>query len=402
MHTPVYLQQPALVSAIGRGTNEHLTALFANNTPTFLSPNDTLIAGKTRYFGHVAGSLRAFSPDLPHTHRSRNNQLLWDALAQIEDQVQAACTQYGKHRVAVVIGTSTTGADENIPLFQNATQTGDWGAVPFLQAQQAMSAPADFVRTVYDLDNVAYSISTACTSGARALMSAARLLHLGVCDAVICGGVDTLSPLTVHGFHSLEVLSHTIARPFSAHRDGINIGEAAAVFVMTREPNAGSVALLGYGASADAHHMSSPHPEGAGAILALQAALSHAKVSAADIGWINLHGTGTTLNDSMESHAVHHIFGDATPCTSTKPLTGHTLGAAGALEAAIVWLITQRDHNPNGRLPAHWFDGVYDDTLPRITLTHTNSHWQTGRRIAISSSFAFGGNNSVLVMGEVA
>lgn len=401
--SPIFLSAPAMLSAIGSGIDTHAMALFSPpSSANFLSANSDWIHGKTRYFGAVTTPLRTFPDDLPESHRSRNNQLLWHALAQIEPHIQAAITRYGVERVAVIIGTSTSGVDENIDLFQSVAHGEAWGGRTFKHQQQVLSAPADFVRHVYGLKNVAYSVSTACTSGARALMSAARLLRLGVCDAVICGGVDMLSSLTINGFHALDVLSDGLAQPFSKNRNGINIGEAAAMFVAERgNADAEGIALLGYGASSDAHHMSSPRPDGFGAANAFQAALNHAKLSADSIGWINLHGTGTQLNDSMESLAVAQIFGTQTPATSTKPLTGHTLGAAGALEAAIAWLVASRAYNPQGKLPAQCWDGVRDEALAPIALTDEHSTWQPEkRRIAASASFAFGGNNSVLIIGE--
>ena len=168
-------------------------------------------------------------PDsIPEAHRSRNNQLIQHALSQIDGLIQTAIARYGKERIAVVTGTSTSGADENIPLFQHVVQGGEWTDVPFKQLQHTMASPSEFIAQVYGLDGLRYTVSTACTSGARALISAARLLRAGLCDAVICGGADTLSPLTINGFSSLEVLSDGIAKPFSANRNGINIGEAAA------------------------------------------------------------------------------------------------------------------------------------------------------------------------------
>lgn len=398
----IQLGQPGMLSAIGSGVAAHLDALLYGRERIFLSPNSQWVQGKTRYFGAVNTRLRDFSDDLPEAHRSRNNQLLWHALAEIEPQIQAAIERFGSGRVAVVMGTSTSGVDENLPLFQSVAQDGSWYQYRFKHQQQVLSAPADFVRHVYGLGNAAYGISTACTSGARALMSAARLLRLGVCDAVICGGVDMLSSLTINGFHALEVLSDGIANPFSRHRNGINIGEAAAVFVAQRgEPDSGGIALLGFGASSDAHHMSSPRPDGLGAVQAFENALKNARLSPQEIGWINLHGTGTVLNDSMESRAVAQVFGSHTPCTSTKPFTGHTLGAAGALEAAIVWASISRTHNISGSLPPQRWDGEADSRLPAIALTDEHSRWQTPRRIAASASFAFGGNNSVLILGEI-
>ncbi|MCF7521114.1 beta-ketoacyl-ACP synthase [Neisseria sp. ZJ106] len=398
---PIYLQQPAMISAAGCGMEAHIRALLNPPAQTLLQTNDTWVQGKNFAFGAVRETLRPFAEHTAAAHRSRNNQLLWHALEQIEPQIMQAKQVYGAERIAVIIGTSVSGADENIPLFRQLAY-GETPTVAFNQQAQLHSDPADFIRQVYGLSGLAYGVSTACTSGARALISAARLLNAGVCDAVICGGVDTLSPLTINGFHALEVLSDGLANPFSANRNGINIGEAAAVFVATRDKQPDSLPLLGYGASSDAYHMSSPHPDGVGAIAAFKQSLQHAALNPDQIAWINAHGTGTRHNDRMESRAVAEVFGMQTAVTSTKPLTGHTLGAAGALEAAFLWAVVSRKWNEGGILPPQLWDGVRDEELPEIMLSDTGSCWPAGRRIGASSSFAFGGNNAVLIIGEEA
>lgn len=407
MMQPLFLTQPAIISSMGEGIDRHLAVLLKGETSP-LTPSDTPfsahnIAGKARVFGEVTCELRPFPDHLAPAHRSRNNQLLWHCLAQLEPQIQQAIAQFGRQRIAVIMGTSTTGVDENINVFKQGASTQDWSVEPFNQQQQYFSAPADFIANVYGLNGITYGISTACTSGARALISAGRLLNSGLCDAVICGGVDTLSPLTISGFNSLSVLSDTRSNPFSANRNGINIGEGAGVFIMSKTPlDDHHIALLGYGSSSDAYHMSSPHPEGEGAISAFQNALHCAQLPANAIGWINLHGTGTVHNDQMESLAVAHVFGTDTPCTTTKPYTGHTLGAAGAVEAAILWGTISKTHNPHGKLPPQLWDKQADSSLPKIAITDEQSHWQLPHRIGASSSFAFGGNNAVLILGEVA
>ncbi|MDO1509364.1 MULTISPECIES: beta-ketoacyl-ACP synthase [unclassified Neisseria] len=401
MKTNVYLTTPAIVSALGSGLQHHIDALLNPADESPLTFSDQWVKNKNRAFGVVHETLRPFPESLPDVHRGRDNQLLWHALGQIENDIYAAIERFGAERIAVVMGTSTSGVDENLTMFQRVAEGGEWGEIPFNQEQQTLSAPADLVAEVYGLKNLCYVVSTACTSGARALISAARLLRAGLCDAVVCGGVDTLSPLTINGFASLEVLSDGLANPFSANRNGINIGEAAAVFIMTREADFGeSLPLLGYGASSDAHHMSSPRPDGLGAVQAFQTALNHARMPSENVGWINLHGTGTLHNDSMESLAVHQVFGSRTSCTSTKPQTGHTLGAAGAVEAAFLWGIVSRRCNPEGKLPPQLWDGVHDTGLPAIGLTDQNSRWPHEKRIGASSSFAFGGSNAVIVIGE--
>ncbi|QIW16734.1 beta-ketoacyl-[acyl-carrier-protein] synthase II [Pasteurellaceae bacterium RH1A] len=404
--TQLYLSQPALVSSLGEGIEQHIQHLIRAQTSPLSQSNQVFamhdLQGKAGFFGEFKGELRAFPADLPEQYHSRNNQLLWHSLAQIEPIIEQAIQRFGRERIAVVMGSSTTGGDENIPVFKSGAYENDWGRKAFNQAQQYFSAPADFIAHQYGLRGLTYGISTACTSGAKALMSAARLLKAGLCDAVICGGVDSLSPLTVSGFGSLSVMSDERTNPLSKNRKGINIGEGAAVFVLSRENFAESaIALLGYGASSDAYHMSSPHPEGEGAMSAFSNALNSAKLSPEQIGWINLHGTGTIHNDQMESLAVANIFGKTTPCTTTKPYTGHTLGAAGAIEAAILWGVINRQINPQGKLPAQLWDGEADQNLAPIQITDKQSQWQAGKRIAASSSFAFGGNNTVLILGEV-
>lgn len=421
---PLYLSCPGVVSALGSGMASTVTALLTGG-PSPLIQSDSWIVGRSIPVGAVQEALRPFDSDLDVQYRSRTNQLLWHAMADVEPVLMATRQRFGAARVGVVLGTSTTGVDENLAAFRHVAQGGSWSDSGFQQTQMELSSPVDFVQAQYRLSGMGYVISTACTSGARALASAARLLRQGLCDAVLCGGVDCLSRLTINGFGALGLLSDTLARPFSAQRQGINIGEAAAVFVMTREPwpvrEAGAgehITLLGYGASSDAWHMSSPHPKGTGAVAAMTAALRAAGLSADALGWLNLHGTGTQQNDAVEAMAVVQALGEHVSASSTKSYTGHTLGAAGALEAAIVWGVVSRRLNPEGLLPAqplpeHDTVGAHSETavpaagldlsgLAPLRLTSAGDHWPVaeGRRIAMSTSFAFGGNNIALLIGE--
>ncbi|QGM79977.1 beta-ketoacyl-ACP synthase [Otariodibacter oris] len=400
----LFLTPPAIISSLGEGIKTHIDKLLEGKSKTLHFSDrvfsSSQISGKEGTFGEVNIDFRPFPQNLNPLHHSRNNQLLWHALEQIETYIKQCIDHFGASRIAVVIGTSTTGVDENITVFKNVAAHHD-AKEEFNQQQQYFSAPADFIAEVYQLKGLTYGISTACTSGSKALISAARLLKNNLCDAVICGGVDTLSPLTVSGFGSLSVLSEQQTNPLSINRNGINIGEGAATFVMTKEPlDDQSIQFLGYGSSSDAYHMSSPHPEGEGAISAFQNALHSANVHPDQIGWINLHGTGTVHNDQMEAIAVAKVFGDQTACTTTKPYTGHTLGAAGAIEAAILWGIISRRYNPEGKLPAQLWDKKIDPELPALSITDSTSMWKQSKRIGASSSFAFGGNNTVLILGE--
>ncbi|MCK4675631.1 MAG: beta-ketoacyl-[acyl-carrier-protein] synthase II, partial [Gammaproteobacteria bacterium] len=262
---------------------------------------------------------------------------------------------------------------------------------------QEMGATAQFVARVLGLQGPAYGISTACSSGAKALAAARRLIRAGICDAVIAGGVDTLCQLTVHGFSSLEAVSDSRCNPFSKNRNGINIGEGAALFLLTAQ--ADGVELTGVGEGADAHHISAPDPSGAGAIRCMTEALKDAAVAAAEVGYVNLHGTATTLNDQMESLAMFEVFGSDTWCSSTKPFIGHTLGAAGAVEAGICWLALES--GSDSLLPVHIWDGIVDPDLPSLKLVASDSVLEVPLRYALSNSFAFGGNNISLLLGRI-
>lgn len=393
-----YLSPPATVSALGLTFADTMQALF-DTTVSPLVPETQWVAGKTIYTGRPAVAPPPLPAGTPAHFNTHNNRLLWQAATQLQEPIERARTQYGGQRIGVIIGTTTTGVDDNYPAFLAFAHDGHWDKDLYRHERQLLSAPANFLAHHFGLGGPVYSISTACTSGARAIITAHRLLASGLCDAVVCGGVDSLAHLTINGFDSLQALSAGVANPFSINREGINIGEAAALFVMTRQA-ADGLPLLGYGNSADAWHMSSPDPKATGAILAIRQALAQAGCAADDIGWVNLHGTATELNDSMESLAMATCFPEGVPCTSTKPLTGHTLGAAGALEAALLWGVIHPDYNRGGQLPAQYWDGQADPALPAIALTDSQSIWQKQPRIGMSLSFAFGGNNAVLILGE--
>jgi len=381
-----------LVCALGQGQDEVRAGLFAEDAPRGVAPVVDLLPGRTLHLGAVRTPL----PDtavLPLHRRSRNNALLLAALAQIRPQVDAAIAQHGRARIGVVLGTSTSGVGESeLALAAMARE----GSLPesFDPRQQEIGSPALMLAEWLNLGGPAYVISTACSSSAKAMASAARLLAAGTCDAVLCGGADSLCAFTVAGFAALESVAEQRCNPMSEARCGINIGEAAALFLMTRE--GGPVRLAGWGESSDAHHISAPDPEGSGALAAMREALQRAGLRPADIDYLNLHGTATPQNDAMESRAVAELFGTALLCSSTKPLTGHTLGAAGALEAGIAWLSLV--DNPEGRLPAHWFDGRRDAALPAIVLVAPGQRLGRPLRAVLSNSFAFGGSNAALVL----
>ena len=350
------------------------------------------------WIGIVPASDRVRLPHELGLYDCRNNRLALLGLGQdgFEDAVHRCVARVGAGRVGVFIGTSTSGILETELAYRRLDPAS--GALPatFRYAgTHNMFSVAAFVRTVLGLEGPAAVVSTACSSSAKVFGAAQRLIDLGLIDAAVVGGVDSLCLTTLYGFHSLQLTAPTPCRPFSADRDGISIGEAAAFALLERPVERDDdthVTLLGVGESNDGYHLSSPHPEGLGAKLALAGALSAARLKPDAIGYINLHGTGTPSNDSAESAAVASVVGRAVPSSSTKGATGHALGAAGALEAVVTALALQR-----GLIPAGANTLVADPELPVNYVTQSVS---APLAFALSNSFGFGGSNCCLAFGR--
>lgn len=329
---------------------------------------------------------------------TRNEGLMRLVLKQISFEVEGAKKRFGANRVAVILGTSTSGIAEGEAAFATRLSTDAW-PVGFHYRQQEVGSLAEGAAEYLELTGPSYTIATACSSSAKVFASARRLIAAGVCDAAIVGGADTLCATTMNGFASLDAMSRGLCQPFSRNRDGINIGEGAAAFLMT--PEAAEVALFGLGESSDAYHLNAPDPSGAGAAAAMKAALVDAKLTVDDIAYVNLHGTGTQLNDAMEAAAVHDVFGSAISCSSTKGMTGHMLGAAGACEAAFLYLALHPGYG-RGRLPPHLWDGDPDPAISTLNFVQKGHHIDPrDQSMMLSNSFAFGGSNMSLILGRV-
>jgi len=389
----IFLQAQSCVCALGDTPAAIRAGLWAD-APSGVAPTDAHTPGRVLNLGCVTTPLPSLA-GLPYVHRSRNNALLLAALAPLRERVQAAIDRFGPARVAVVLGVSTAGLDEGVAAIRQVHSGFGWPA-HYDYALQEMGNAAQCVARELGVAGPAYVISTACSSGAKALATGARLLCSGQVDAVVAGGGDALSGFTIAGFSALDAVSAERCNPLSANRRGINIGEGAALFLMGRD--AGPVRLAGWGESADAHHMSAPEPSGRGAAEAMQRALARAGVDASDVDYVNLHGTGTEQNDAMESLAVERVLGREVPVSSTKPLTGHALAAAGAIEAAFAWHALV--DNPTGRLPVHWWDGAADPALPALRPVAPGFALGRPVRHVLSNSFAFGGSNASLLFAQ--
>jgi 3-oxoacyl-[acyl-carrier-protein] synthase I len=394
--TPLVLTHFTATSSIGRGLQETLATLRAQRTGLAACKFETVdldtCVGEVPGVDEerIAGPLQNFS--------CRNNRLAQLGLRQdgFADAVEELARRWGRRRVGVFLGTSTSGILETELAYRRRDPST--GALPddyhYRGTHDAFSV-ADFARHVLALEGPAVVVSSACSSSAKVFGSARRMMEAGLIDAAVVGGVDSLCLTTLYGFHSLQLVSHLPCRPFDEARDGISIGEAAAFAVLERAPETldpDAVLLLGIGESSDAYHMSSPHPEGRGAQAAMLQALATAGLQPADIDYINLHGTGTPSNDNAEARAVAAVLGSEIPGSSTKGATGHALGAAGALEAVLCALALQHEFMPGGLNTTR-----VDPSLAVHYLLENRP-----RRLArvMSNSFGFGGSNCSLILGR--
>ncbi|MBK8524008.1 MAG: beta-ketoacyl-[acyl-carrier-protein] synthase family protein [Betaproteobacteria bacterium] len=394
--TPLLLSAYTASTCLGRGLDATRAALQDGRSG--LAPCAFETVKLDTWIGEVAGVDAQMLPAALSRYDCRNNRLALLGLQTdgFDEAVRAAIARHGRQRVGIFVGTSTSGILQTELAYRRRDPVT--GALPddfnYRCTHNSFSL-AEFTRDYFGLEGMAMAISTACSSSAKVFAAAARQLALGTIDAAIVGGVDTLCLTTLYGFASLELTSSRPCRPYDAARNGISIGEGAAFALLERADIAqkGSVLLLGAGESSDAYHMSAPHPEGLGARLAMEAALRSAGLATADIGYINLHGTATPANDAAEGKAVAALFGNRVPCSSTKGATGHTLGAAGAVEAAICALALT-----DGLLPGS--PGT-ESPDPAIAVDYL-LHGRAGQaHHALSNSFGFGGSNCSLIFGVV-
>ena len=395
---PLAVTHYTATSALGRGRAAHLEALRAGRSglrPNDLGPFDQGAPLPT-WIGRVAGVEDAPLPAELAEWECRNNRLAWLALQHdgLLEAVQAARARHGASRVAIVMGTSTASIGETEDAY---AQLNEDGQLPSHMRRAKIHTPhslGNFVQAATGLQGPCITVATACSSSAKVFAQAARLIEAGIVDAALVGGVDTLCGSVLYGFNALGLVSKQPCMPFDARRDGLSLGEAGGFALLERaeDTDAAAAYLLGYGESSDAHHMSAPHPEGLGAQLAMRDALARAGVDAGDVGYLNLHGTSTPANDSVEAKAVHALFPDQLHASSTKGWTGHTLGAAGIVESTIAMLALE-----HGFLPGTLNSDVPD---PACGAQIRFASQEQPIRHAMNNSFGFGGNNCSLLFGR--
>lgn len=396
--SPVILTGLGVVNALGASVSEVAARLFAGDQTRVVASAE-YIPGRECFVAPVHAELPA-CPNGLEPLWSRNAALSLIALNQVASAIEKATRTYGAARVGVVVGSSTSGISEGERAIRHRTSSGDLPP-QYRYEQQQMGTVSRVISLLTGARGPSYTISTACSSSAKVFRAAMNLLDAGLCDCVITGGIDSLCKLTTNGFSALELVSDEITNPFSRNRRGITIGEGGALFVLERASTENltrdTITVRGVGESSDAYHISSPDPSARGAIAAIEAALRHARLRPTDIDYVNLHGTGTPHNDAMEATAMRHIFDADTPCSSTKPLVGHMLGASGATEVAFC-VMTLLD--PLYRLPPHRFDGEIDESLPSVRLVAIGDTLASQPTYCLSNSFGFGGSNCAVIVGR--
>jgi 3-oxoacyl-[acyl-carrier-protein] synthase-1 len=386
MEKKIYLSAPALVCCAGLNRNELYESCLTGYQGGLVA-RELPGTGKQFPVGLIRAEMPAVNvPELlAHTESTKIIRVINAALEQLRPAVEKAISRYGPERIGVSLGSCDNGS-EAVFLAQHVFEDNNL----FFQSA---SYSAEFITRKFGISGPAFTVATACASGASAIMRGAELILTGHCDAVIAGGADVVTDYLLTGFHSLEVLSDNLCNPFSKNRKGTNLGEGAAFFLLESEKNSG-IELLGAGESVDACHMTKPGTDGIGPAKAMRTALLAAGINSDQIGYVNFHGTGTVFNDKVEALAMKIVFPETyPPASSTKSITGHTLGAAGALEAAICWMVLEEQRG----LPVHCWDGVEDEEIP---LSLIGNSTQKAPSICMSNSFGFGGCNVSLILGR--
>lgn len=404
MQEKIYLSRPGVISAAGDSVEAvWSSAIHADNScikPIQITSGDVVPVARICDQPDVSPTKARFK-----THCIR---LEYAALRHIESAIEAAKARYRPERIAVCVGTCDNGSETSLWGHKHFFENGAFPNEYTLEMQSA-DYVATFIKEEYGITGPAVSFATACTSSASAIIRAASLIKSGLADACIAGGVDVASETVLLGFLALEAISPEPTNPFSKNRKGITLGDGAAFFVLSKEPlekGQPKIVLKGYAESSDAHHLTAPDESGAGAVKAMTGALQAARLLPQDIGYLSLHGTGTVLNDKMESSATAQVFGADVLCSGTKSVTGHTLGASGALALSLCYkALVENYQKETWVLPAQAWDGIRDETLPALNFVCAEQNGAALQKSAkmlhncMANSFGFGGANASLIVG---
>ena len=394
----IYLSAPGLICCAGQNKEELYDSCLRGDRSGMVirelqgSHGSDYTDGGKFPTGQIPWSLPTDLPD--YIENNRVIHIIDAALEQIRPIIDSAISAYSPEEIGVCLGSCYKGYEGSVLAHKEFLSSGSFPEDYRLRFQSA-SFPAEFAADKFGLKGPVLTFANACASGASAIIKGAELIRAGLCKAVIAGGADNISNTALMGFHALKALSECLSNPFSINRKGINLGEGAAFFLLDSvdRDNYG-IELLGAGENADAYHMTAPGPDGEGPVHAMKAALLDAGLESSQIAYVNLHGTGTELNDIAEALAMKAVFGDKPPAaSSTKPITGHTLGAAGALEAAICWMVLTAKKG----FPLHCWDGERDPELVFIPEIYDSIGTA---KYCMSNSFAFGGCNASLILGR--
>lgn len=392
MKQKLQLSNYTMTTALGRGLAAQRHAIHHQQTGLRLCDlNDVDLQ---TWIGRVDGVEDVMLPPTLEDYRCRNNQLAWMGLEQddFRQQVAEVARHYGSQRIGVFMGTSTSGIQQTEQAYGLAAPDQALGAGFNYRTTQNIFSLGDFVARALDLEGPVQVISTACSSSAKVFAAAYRHMAAGLCDAAVVGGVDSLCGMTLYGFNSLQLVSTSPCRPADVNRDGLSIGEAAGFALLEwKRPQYAGPCLLGYGESADAYHMSSPHPQGLGAAMAMGRAMAGSGLTSSEIDYVNLHGTATPVNDLSESHGLLKVFTSDPACSSTKGFTGHTLGAAGIVEAVFCCLALEEQYVPSSLNTLELDDQI------RLNIVLQGRERQL--KYVMSNSFGFGGSNACLIFG---
>lgn len=389
----VYFSMPEIISAVD-DSNNFLGNIISGKSG--ISYSDKYIEGISLPLGQIKDSPVAFE-DIPNKLQLQEFNTtaifhLLPLLYNMQDKVEYLKNKYGKDRIGISFATTNPGMEENLEAMDYYHKTGDFSKYSI--DRNSLYNISRFCALFYDISGPAFTISTACTSGIKSIIQSYRLIKADLCDAVICGGSDILNSLTIHGFNNLEILSKNISNPFSKNRNGVNIGEAGVLFLLTKEPIYSSIRIKAFSSNNDAFHITKQDPKSPYAVQLLRDLKDN--IGEEEIDYINLHGTGTVANDMVEAYAVYEIFGKDILCSGIKQLTGHALGVAGSLEVALSIMLLEKKNTP---LPPHIYDGEYDENILPINLVRKGDKKIYNIKNIASINFAFGGDNCAIALG---